>query len=101
MPTAQKPAALEETRDKILVPDVIKFSRNEPQVGVSGRPDHSFDADDDDVTVSTRTDDDPVNLAMKAVLPSDEEDDEEEQVLYPKQNLNPVYVYLWFKLMSF
>ncbi len=45
---------------------------------------------DDAATTSTRTDDDPVNLAMKATLDSDMsdhdmDDEEEDQILYPKQ----------------
>lgn len=50
--------------------------------------------EDDNVTVSTRTDDDPVHLAMHAIdkLESDASDDmEEDQVLYPKQSvLTPI-----------
>jgi hypothetical protein len=45
---------------------------------------------DDAATTSTRTDDDPVNLAMKASLDSDLSDhemDDEEEILYPKQAL--------------
>ena len=41
---------------------------------------------DDGATVSTRTEDDPVNLAMRATLDhDDDEDDEEEQILYPQR----------------
>lgn len=54
---------------------------------VRSRHDPSFD--DDDATASTKTDDDPVNLAMRATLGSDaadeEEDDDDEQILYPLQ----------------
>ncbi|CAE6366101.1 unnamed protein product [Rhizoctonia solani] len=39
--------------------------------------------EDDRATVSTRTDDDPVRLAMNARL-SDDEDEDEEQILYPQ-----------------
>lgn len=49
------------------------------------------DMDDDNATVSTRTEDDPVHLAMHAVdrLSSDASDDmEEDEVLYPKQSLS-------------
>ncbi|KAG8886791.1 hypothetical protein FRB98_000973 [Tulasnella sp. 332] len=52
--------------------------------------DHDLE-EGDDVTVSTRTDDDPVNLAMRATLDSergedfDDNDDEEEMILYPIQ----------------
>jgi hypothetical protein len=40
--------------------------------------------DDDRATVSTRTEDDPVRLAMDAVLSESEEDDDEEEILYPQ-----------------
>lgn len=41
--------------------------------------------DDDRATVSTRTEDDPVRLAMNAFLTEDEDDeDEEEEILYPQ-----------------
>ena len=45
------------------------------------------EADDDNATVSTRTDDDIVNMAMTAVLSLDDEEEEMEQVVYPKQNI--------------
>lgn len=47
--------------------------------------------EEDNATVSTRTDDDPVNLAMRATLDSEREEDfiddedEEEMILYPIQ----------------
>ncbi|KAG8713267.1 hypothetical protein FRC08_013477 [Ceratobasidium sp. 394] len=43
--------------------------------------------EDDRATVSTRTEDDPVRLAMDAVLSEneDEGDDEEEEILYPQK----------------
>jgi hypothetical protein len=41
--------------------------------------------DDDAATVSTKTEDDPVSLAMRATL--DNSDDDE--IVYPKQNLTP------------
>ncbi|CAE6499160.1 unnamed protein product [Rhizoctonia solani] len=40
--------------------------------------------EDDRATVSTRTDDDPVQLAMNARLSDEEEDEDEEQILYPQ-----------------
>jgi len=49
------------------------------------------DMDDDNATVSTKTEDDPVHLAMHAVekLSSHDSDDmEEDEVLYPKQSVN-------------
>lgn len=47
------------------------------------------EADDDNATVSTRTEDDIVNMVMTAVLPSDDdEDDQGEQIVYPKQNIS-------------
>lgn len=53
--------------------------------GVGQTPNDTAD-DEDAATVSTRTEDDPVNLAMRAALDSDQEDeDEEEQILYPVQ----------------
>ena len=56
----------------------------------------SEDQDDDARTVSTRTEDDPVNLAMNATLSEYsgeyDEDDDEEQILYPKNLMTPVYV---------
>ncbi|KAG8993946.1 hypothetical protein FRB94_010245 [Tulasnella sp. JGI-2019a] len=55
------------------------------------RTDPDPDIEEDNATVSTRTDDDPVNLAMRATLDSEREedfgddDDEEEMILYPIQ----------------
>ncbi|CAE6501881.1 unnamed protein product [Rhizoctonia solani] len=40
--------------------------------------------EDDRATVSTRTDDDPVQLAMNARLSDEDEDEDEEQILYPQ-----------------
>ncbi|KZT34099.1 hypothetical protein SISSUDRAFT_316009 [Sistotremastrum suecicum HHB10207 ss-3] len=62
------------------------------------------ETEDDNVTVSTRTEDDPVNLAMNAVLDSDVSDTgtEEDEVVYPKQVTGtpsqPAYVLLTFKI---
>ncbi|KAG8778681.1 hypothetical protein FRC12_024858 [Ceratobasidium sp. 428] len=45
--------------------------------------------EDDRATVSTRTEDDPVRLAMDAVLSEDEDDqdeEEEEEILYPQKS---------------
>ena len=55
--------------------------------GESRDADIHSEVDDDNATVSTRTDDDIVNMAMTAVLPLDDDDDEMEQVVYPKQNI--------------
>ncbi|KZW00374.1 hypothetical protein EXIGLDRAFT_639431 [Exidia glandulosa HHB12029] len=44
--------------------------------------------EDDARTVSTRTEDDPVRLAMNATL-DDDDDDDEEQILYPKNMMTP------------
>ncbi|KAG9080881.1 hypothetical protein FRC06_006034, partial [Ceratobasidium sp. 370] len=49
--------------------------------------------EDDRATVSTRTEDDPVRLAMDAVLSENEdaEDDEEEEILYPQKTQGKPY----------
>lgn len=46
------------------------------------------ETEDDARTVSTRTEDDPVHLAMHATL-EDDDDDDEEQILYPKNMMTP------------
>ncbi|GJJ14582.1 hypothetical protein Clacol_008848 [Clathrus columnatus] len=74
---------------KNQAPAVSDPSHQDIIVQACSEPGQTFDIDDDNVTVSTRTDDDPVNLAMKAILTSDE-DDEEEKVLYPKQSVAPI-----------
>lgn len=48
--------------------------------------DDSPHLDDDRATVSTRTEDDPVRLAMDAVLSESEEDEDEEEILYPQSH---------------
>ena len=59
-----------------------------PLVVESLAPEGDLEADDDNATVSTWTDDDIVNMVMMAVLPLDDDDDEMEQVVYPKQNIS-------------
>lgn len=52
--------------------------------------------EDDAVTVSTKTDDDPVTLAMRTALQNvANESDDEEQILYPKHLLTPRYAITW------
>lgn len=79
--------------DAAVAPVVFDNFTSENEIQPSGEPHgvdiHSeADADDDNATVSTRTDDEIVNMAMTAVLPSDD-DDEMEQVVYPKQTISP------------
>ncbi|KAB5591556.1 hypothetical protein CTheo_4985 [Ceratobasidium theobromae] len=56
--------------------------------------DDSPHLDDDRATVSTRTEDDPVRLAMDAVLSESEEDEDEEEILYPQSHQRHVNVSL-------
>jgi hypothetical protein len=63
-------------------------ANNDTDLGSDGTPEEDDDfpnQEDDRATVSTRTDDDPVQLAMNARLSDHEDEGEiEEQILYPQ-----------------
>ena len=69
------------------------------QAGAHSRSssDMKEEIDDDGATVSTRTDDDPVNLAMQATLDLDISDDgmmEDDEIVYPKQSVKTPIKYV-------
>jgi len=95
-PPTEYKSKVEQQDPVIMVPPSVRSqallqrSHQQPQVRVSTAP-IKEDMDDDGATVSTRTEDDPVHLAMHAVdrLSSNASDDmEEDEVLYPKQVMN-------------
>jgi Est1 DNA/RNA binding domain len=85
-PSPKLDAAMTPLAFEQLAPDV-----EAPECGGSHDADIHSEVDDDNATVSTRTDDEIVNLAITANLLSDD-DDEMEQVVYPKQTTAPMAV---------
>ncbi|KAF8470376.1 hypothetical protein JB92DRAFT_3135163 [Gautieria morchelliformis] len=81
IPSPKLDAAMTPLAFEKLAPDA-----EASEGGGSHDADVHSEVDDDNATVSTRTDDEIVNLAITANLPLDD-DDEMEQVVYPKQTI--------------
>ena len=85
--------------DALMVPPSVMSHRLLQQAGAHSRSasDVKDEIDDDGATVSTRTDDDPVNLAMQATLDLDISDDgmmEDDEIVYPKQSVKTPIKYV-------